>query len=100
MGALTVGAQAPDFSVRSITAPRSNSLSLERSAVVLFICATLRQDAPLKLAFRDDHTDFVEAGAAVVGVVDLGESHRRFAQHHDLPFPSLATQTALRKAYG
>lgn len=42
-------------------------------------------------AFRDDHDEFVAAGATVVGVSpDSPESHRNFASHHKLPFRLLA----------
>ena len=41
-------------------------------------------------AFRDAYLDFVAAGAEVVGVSrDDGDSHRRFASKHALPFPLL-----------
>ncbi|MEX1363498.1 MAG: peroxiredoxin [Nannocystaceae bacterium] len=37
--------------------------------------------------FRDEFTEFVDAGAMVVGVSpDSLESHRKFAEHHRLPF--------------
>ena len=105
MGALTVGAQAPDFSVETHdgTALQLSEL-LEHSAVVLFFYP--RDFTPgctaEACAFRDDYADFAKAGAAVVGVsADSGESHRRFAQHHDLPFPLISdADGALRKAYG
>ena len=77
---------------------------LFRSAVVLFFYP--RDFTPgctaEACAFRDDYADFVEAGAAVVGVsADSGDSHRRFAQHHDLPFPLVSdADGALRAAYG
>ncbi len=105
MGALTVGAQAPDFSTETHdgTVLRLAEL-LEQGAVVLFFYP--RDFTPgctaEACAFRDDYADFVEAGAAVVGVsADSGDSHRRFAQHHDLPFPLVSdADGALRAAYG
>jgi peroxiredoxin Q/BCP len=53
-------------------------------------------------AFRDSYEQFVDAGAAVVGVSsDSAESHRRFADEHRLPF-LLATDAdgSLRRAFG
>ena len=105
MGALAVGAQAPDFSTETHdgTVLRLAEL-LEQGAVVLFFYP--RDFTPgctaEACAFRDDYADFVEAGAAVVGVsADSGDSHRRFAQHHDLPFPLVSdADGALRAAYG
>ena len=42
-------------------------------------------------AFRDAYQDFVDAGAEVIGVSrDDGESHRRFAAAHQLPFRLLS----------
>ena len=105
MGALTVGTQAPDFSVETHdgTALQLSEL-LKRSTVVLFFYP--RDFTPgctaEACAFRDDYADFAKAGAAVVGVsADSGESHRRFAQHHNLPFPLISdADGTLRKAYG
>lgn len=105
MGALAVGSQAPNFSAEAHDGVAFQlSELLERSAVVLFFYP--RDFTPgctaEACAFRDDYADFVEAGAAVVGVsADSGDSHRRFAQHHDLPFPLISdADGSLRKAYG
>lgn len=53
-------------------------------------------------SFRDSHEDFVDAGAVVIGISgDSTESHRRFAEKHDLPFTLLADeQGEVRKRYG
>jgi len=105
MAALAVGAQAPDFSVETYDGAVLRLADLlEHSAVVLFFYP--RDFTPGCTAeacsFRDDYADFLEAGAAVVGVsADSGDSHRRFAQHHDLPFPLVSdADGALRAAYG
>ena len=105
MGTLSIGAQAPDFSAETHDGVALQlSELLERGAVVLFFYP--RDFTPgctaEACAFRDDYTDFVEAGAAVVGVsADSGESPRRFARHHNLPFPLLSdADGSLRKAYG
>ena len=105
MGALAIGAQAPDFSAETHDGVALQlSELLKNSAVVLFFYP--RDFTPgctaEACAFRDDYTSFVEAGATVVGIsADSGESHRRFAQHHDLPFALISdADGALRRAYG
>ena len=105
MGTLSIGAQAPDFSAETHDGVALQLYEiLEHSAVVLFFYP--RDFTPgctaEACAFRDDYTNFVEAGATVVGVsADSGESHRRFAQHHNLPFALISdADGALRKAYG
>lgn len=52
--------------------------------------------------FRDEYESFVDEGAMVVGVSpDSLESHRRFADHHRLPFSLLSDPDgALRNKYG
>ena len=105
MGTLSIGAQAPDFNSETHDGVALQLYEiLEHSAVVLFFYP--RDFTPgctaEACAFRDDYTNFVEAGATVVGVsADSGESHRRFAQHHNLPFALISdADGALRKAYG
>ena len=105
MGTLSIGAQAPDFSAETHDGVALQlSEVLEHSAVVLFFYP--RDFTPgctaEACAFRDEYTNFVEAGATVIGVsADSGESHRRFAQHHKLPFALISdADGALRKAYG
>ncbi|MCI0533310.1 thioredoxin-dependent thiol peroxidase [bacterium] len=53
-------------------------------------------------ALRDNWSEFGKRGAAVLGVsADTAESHKKFADKHDLPFPLLAdTEKKLIKAYG
>jgi len=53
-------------------------------------------------AFRDAWDRLEEAGLTVVGVsVDSVESHRQFADEHELQFPLLAdTDQRIREAYG
>ena len=53
-------------------------------------------------AFRDAYSDFVSAGAVVLGVSsDSAESHASFADANDLPFPLLVDEgDEVRNAYG
>lgn len=52
--------------------------------------------------FRDNIFKFVELNAQILGVsLDDVESHKAFAENHDLPFPLLAdSDGALSSAYG
>jgi peroxiredoxin len=53
-------------------------------------------------SFRDSHEDFVDAGAVVIGISgDSVESHKRFADKHNLPFTLLAdADGAARGSWG
>jgi len=52
--------------------------------------------------FRDSYEVFKELGGEVIGVSsDTVDSHRRFAEHHQLPFTLLSDpEKELRKLYG
>lgn len=93
-GLLTVGAPAPDF------------VAMDQSGQVRQL-RMLRRDRPMVLffyprdgtpgctaeacAFRDAWDRIEGAGATIVGVsTDDVESHRAFAEEHDLSFPLLA----------
>jgi peroxiredoxin Q/BCP len=53
-------------------------------------------------SFRDNHQDLLDAGAVILGVsADDEDSHTKFREKFDLPFPLLAdTETAVSQAYG
>jgi peroxiredoxin Q/BCP len=53
-------------------------------------------------AFRDEHEQFAKLDAEVIGVSsDSVESHRRFAEKHDLSFTLLSDEGGkVRKLYG
>lgn len=53
-------------------------------------------------AFRDAYEEFTDAGAMVVGISsDSAESHRKFAEHHRLPFTLLSDPKGVVKdAFG
>jgi peroxiredoxin Q/BCP len=53
-------------------------------------------------AFRDSYSDFLAAGAVVLGVSsDDAESHAAFREANNLPFPLLVDEDdAVREAYG
>lgn len=105
MSGIGVGAQAPDFTK---TTQNGDSITLSQyrgeKAVVLYFypkdeTAGCTAEA---CTFRDSFEDFVEAGAVVIGVSqDSDGSHKRFAEHHRLPFTLVSDRdAALQKAYG
>lgn len=53
-------------------------------------------------SFRDAYEDFISAGAKVIGISsDDEESHKKFAEKHNLPFTLLAdSEKKVRKAFG
>ena len=105
MPTLQVGDTAPDFSLPSQTGqPVSLADYRGKSAVVLFFypkdgTAICTKEA---CSFRDSYEDFVQAGAAVIGVSsDSADSHQAFASGHRLPFVLLSDAAgSLRKAFG
>lgn len=53
--------------------------------------ACTRQACVMRDTMRDHQAEFTAAGLRVVGISGQGdESHARFAQRHDLPFPIIA----------
>ncbi len=91
---LSSGDKAPDFSLASATGePWQLSRALEQGPVVLYFYP--KDETPVctreACLFRDLHDVFVGTGAAVVGVSrDSVESHKRFAEHHNLPYALLS----------
>lgn len=101
---LSIGAEAPDF-----TAPDQDGRTIRLSdfrgrKVVLYFYP--KDDTPgcTKEAcnLRDNYTALQQAGYAVLGVsADDVDSHRRFAQKYNLPFPLLADpEKKIIQAYG
>lgn len=87
---LQAGDRAPDFALtdRDGTATTLSALREKKAVVVYFYPA---DETPVCTAqacgFRDAYQAFLDAGAEVVGVsADSEDSHRRFADHHRLPF--------------
>jgi peroxiredoxin Q/BCP len=89
-----VGSVAPDFTLPSQTGKKvSLGDFLGRKPVVLFFYP--KDDTPgctkEACAFRDDHEEFGRLDAEVLGISsDSVESHRNFAEAHDLPFTLLS----------
>src|SRR5262249_49722604 len=90
MSLTAVGAPAPDFTLPDQAGgPVTLSRLWAAGPVILFFyprdeTAGCTAEA---CAFRDAYEQFVAAGAQVVGVsADSSAAHRRFADHHHLPY--------------
>ncbi len=102
---MKVGDAAPDFTLESKSGKRV-SLSEFRGTknVVLYFYPKDETIGCTKEAcgFRDRYEAFTDLGAEVVGISsDSPDSHRRFAEHHGLPFTLLSDpKKEVRKLYG
>jgi peroxiredoxin Q/BCP len=105
MGSITVGDTAPDFT-RQTQNGGTITLSQFRGVKTVVLYFYPKDETPGCTAeactFRDSFEDFVDAGAVVIGVSqDSDESHRKFAEHHRLPFLLVSDRDkSLQKAYG
>jgi thioredoxin-dependent peroxiredoxin len=105
MKSIEVGDRAPEFTATASDGRRVSLSDFHRKqAVVVFFYP--RDNSPVctqeACAFRDAFQDFVEAGAAVIGVSgDSDESHRAFAATQHLPYFLIADPEGdLRKLFG
>jgi thioredoxin-dependent peroxiredoxin len=99
-----VGAKAPDFALTSQSGEMLRLKDFFGKPVVLFFYP---KDDTLGCtkevcAFRDDFEEFGKLDARVIGISsDSVESHRAFAEKHDLPFSLLSDEgSKVRKLYG
>jgi len=105
MKTIRVGDAAPDFSITDADGQRlALAEFLRQKALVLFFYPADESPVCTKeaCAFRDAYQNFVDAGAEVVGVSgDSEQSHRRFTEHHHLPFRLVSDRDgSLRRAFG
>ena len=105
MSAIKIGDLAPDISaVDQDGQPLKLSEYRGRQAVVIFFYPA--DDSPIctkeACSFRDAYEEFVDAGAAVIGISgDDLDSHQQFASKHRLPFHLLAdADGAIRRSFG
>jgi thioredoxin-dependent peroxiredoxin len=95
---------APDFELLDQGGDGVRLSRLRGRPVVLFFYPkdSTRGCTAQVCAFRDAFEAFAEAGAVVLGVSsDPVDSHRRFADAHELPFRLLADEGgAVRERYG
>lgn len=95
---------APDFELPDLHGNQVNLYSmLEKGPVVLYFYPKdeTRGCTAQACAFRDDYESFKDAGAEVVGISsDSPEAHRKFADHHRLPFVLLSdSKKVVRNLY-
>jgi peroxiredoxin Q/BCP len=102
---VNVGDKAPDFTLPSQTgASVTLSQFFGKKNVVLYFYP--KDESPgctrEACAFRDSYELFTDLGAEVIGVsADSVESHKAFAEHHNLPFTLLSdVDNSVRKLYG
>ncbi len=89
MQSIQVGEPAPDFSLTAHDGQRVSLADFRGKKLVLFFYP--KDEAPVgtkeACLFRDAYEDFVAADAEVLGIsTDERDSHRVFAEGHDLPY--------------
>jgi peroxiredoxin Q/BCP len=102
---VNVGDTTPDF---TLTSQKGESVTLSqfrgKKNVVLYFYPKDETPGCTREActFRDSYELFTDLGAEVVGVsADTVESHKAFAEHHNLPFTLLSDlDNEVRKRYG
>ncbi len=104
MATLTAGTPAPDFALQDQNGQTVRLSDFRGRWVVLYfypkdMTPGCTQEA---CSFRDSYNDYQAHNIAVLGVsADDTESHRKFAQKYELPFPLLAdTDHQVSEAYG
>ena len=100
-----VGSKAPDFTLPSQSGEMVSLKDfLGEKVVILYFYP--KDDTPgctkEACAFRDEHEEFGKLDAEIIGVSsDSVESHRRFAEKHDLSFTLLSDEGGkVRRMYG
>ena len=90
---LTPGTKAPDFTLPDQNGtPHSLSSYRGRKVILYFYPKDMTAGCTSQAcSFRDLYPQFLEKGAAVLGVSkDSTASHKRFEEAHGLPFPLLS----------
>ncbi len=103
-GELTVGKPAPDFSATAHDGIAIKMSALKGKHVVLYFYPKDETPGCTKeaCAFRDAWKDLQATGVVLVGIsTDDAASHKKFAEHHKLPFHLVSDPDAgIAKAYG
>ena len=93
---LAVGTSAPVFSLPDQAGKAVNLASFQgqQNVVLIFYPGDDTPGCTKQLcAVRDDYSQFKAAGVAIFGINPQGaDSHRRFIEKHQLPFPLLVDQ--------
>lgn len=101
---LAAGSPAPDFTAEAHDGATIQMSKLEGKPVVLYFYP--KDDTPgctiEAQSFRDEMPELAQHGTTVIGVsLDSIESHKQFADNHDLSFPLLAdTKGEIAAKYG
>lgn len=102
--ALAVGAPAPDFAVKAHDGTDIKPSALKGKPVVLYFYPKDETPGCTKeaCAFRDAWKDLESTGVVLVGIsTDSDDSHKKFAEHHKLPFHFVSDPDGtIAKAYG
>jgi peroxiredoxin Q/BCP len=103
-GDLVIGAPAPDFSVTAHDGTLLQLSALKGRHVVLYFYPKDETPGCTKEAcsFRDAWKELAATGSVLIGVsMDSLESHRGFAEHHQLPFHLVSdADGSIARAYG
>lgn len=103
-GELAVGNPAPDFSATAHDGTAIKIASLKGKHVVLYFYPKDETPGCTKeaCAFRDAWKELESTGVVLVGIsTDSVDSHKKFAEHHKLPFHLVSdADGAIAKAYG
>jgi thioredoxin-dependent peroxiredoxin len=100
---LSVGATAPDFTVKDTNGNTVKLADYAGKPVVMYFYP--KDDTPgctkQACSFRDNYQQYLSQGITVFGVsMDDEASHQKFTEKFSLPFPLLAdTNGAITKAY-
>jgi peroxiredoxin Q/BCP len=104
MPMLEAGQPAPNFTLPDQRGTPVTLSKLKGTPVVLYFYPKDNTPGCTKEAcgFRDSFADYKKAGATILGVSpDSSESHAKFAEKFDLPFPLLADpENKVCEAYG
>ena len=103
--AVRLGAPAPDFTLPDQSGAPVRLADLVGTRVIVLYFYPKDETAGCTAeacGFRDRYEEFTRAGAEVIGVsADSVASHRRFADHHRLPFTLLSDAGgAVARRYG
>jgi peroxiredoxin Q/BCP len=98
-----VGQPAPDFTRKTFDGKEVHIAAMKGKPVVVYFYPKDETPGCTKEAcsFRDAWKQLAATGVALVGVsMDDAESHRKFAEHHKLPFLLVTDDGTIAKAYG
>jgi peroxiredoxin Q/BCP len=101
---LVVGKAAPDFAATAHDGMELKLSALKGKNVVLYFYPKDETPGCTKeaCAFRDAWKDLEGTGVVLVGIsTDTADSHKKFAEHHKLPFHLVSDPDgAIAKSYG